>query len=139
MADDRILDLPEDIDEQIVEFVGENPALTIDRVVRDIARLHCIVHLLREGILGEDAVLTGGMAMRCLTSKRFSVYDTDTSSVPEITDAQLVQALNYGDDDLAVSIAEIASDGHGKDLISAHPVEFDPRFTQLKVADKTSS
>lgn len=137
MSVETIFDLPEDIDEHIADMVRENSALTIERVVRDIARLHCILHLVEEGILGDDAVLTGGMAMRCLHSPRFSVYDSDTSSAPEITDTQLLRALNYGDDDIAVSIAQIAPQDYGKDLISAHPVRFDPRFTRLQVTDAT--
>lgn len=137
MADETIFDLTEDIDERILAAVNDNPALTEERVVRDIARLHCILHLVQEGLLGDEAVLTGGIAMRCLESNRFSVYDSDTSSIPEIADPELVAALNYGDEDIAVSIARIDPDDHGKDLVSAHPVRFDPHFTELQVSDTT--
>lgn len=137
MADRRIFDLPENIDERILGVVAENRALTAERVVRDIARLHCLLHLVEEGLLGDHAVLTGGMAMRCLNSPRFSVYDSDTSSVPEVSDERLLGALNYSDADLGVSIATINPGDRGKDLVSAHPVEFDPYFTRIAVTDTT--
>lgn len=137
MADRRIFDLPDDIDEKILSVVADNPTLTAERVVRDIARLHCLLHLVEEGLLGDHAVLTGGMAMRCLNSARFSVYDSDTSSIPTVTDERLLGALNYGDEDIDVSIAAIDPADRGKDLVSAHPVEFDPYFTRLAVTDTT--
>lgn len=137
MADENLLDLPEDIDERIAALARENRALTPEMIVRDIARLHCLIHLVKEGTLGDEAVLTGGIAMRCLNSRRFSIYDSDTSSIPELSDSQLVAALNYGDDDITVSIARIAPQDHGKDLVSAHPIEFDPRFSRLMIANKT--
>src|SRR5690606_9690394 len=98
MADDNLFDLPEDIDDQIRALVEEHPTLTQDRVLRDIARIHCLLHMVNVGILGDDAVLTDGMAMRCYNSQRFSVYDSDTSSIPVVTEDQLLRALNYEDD-----------------------------------------
>jgi hypothetical protein len=77
------------------------------------------------------------MAMRCYRSRRFSVYDSDTSSIPVVTDQQLLRALNYEDNDLRVSISRIDPEDKGKDLISAHPVEFTPFFTRIALQDTT--
>ncbi|HMI80562.1 MAG TPA: nucleotidyl transferase AbiEii/AbiGii toxin family protein [Solirubrobacterales bacterium] len=137
MAVDSLFDLPEDIDDQIEALITGHPTLTLDRVVRDIARIHCLLHLVEVGVLGDEAVLTGGMAMRCYNSQRFSVYDSDTSSIPVVSDEQLLRALNYEDDDLRVSISTIKPEDHGKDLVSAHPVEFESFFTGLEVEDTT--
>lgn len=137
MAAENLFDLPEDIDEQIRKLVKAHPTLTQDRVVRDIARIHCLVHMVEVGILGDDAVLTGGMAMRCYRSRRFSVYDSDTSSIPLVTEEQLLRALNYEDDDLRFSISRIDPKDRGKDLISAHPVEYTAFFSRLRIEDPT--
>lgn len=137
MVGDNLFDLPEDIDDQIRALVEGHPTLTQDRVLRDIARIHCLLHMVDVGILGDDAVLTGGMAMRCYNSQRFSVYDSDTSSIPLVTEDQLLRALNYEDDDLRFSISRIDPGDKGKDLISAHPVEYEALFSRLRVDDPT--
>jgi predicted nucleotidyltransferase component of viral defense system len=137
MAGDNLFDLPEDIDDQIRALVEGHPTLTQDRVLRDIARIHCLLHMVDVGILGDNAVLTGGMAMRCYNSQRFSVYDSDTSSIPLVTEDQLLRALNYEDDDLRFSISRIDPEDKGKDLISAHPVEYEALFSRLRVDDPT--
>ena len=137
MAADNYFDLPEDIDDQIRDLATGHRTLTEERVIRDIARIHCLIHMVEVGILGDDAVLTGGMAMRCYKSRRFSVYDSDTSSIPAVTDQQLLRALNYEDDDVRVSISRIDPEDKGKDLISAHPVEFTPFFTRIDLQDTT--
>jgi hypothetical protein len=75
------LSVPEDIDDRITEFVRDRHGVTVEMVLRDITRIATIVKLIKNGWLdGENAVLCGGMAMRCLESPRFTIIDTDTSS-----------------------------------------------------------
>jgi predicted nucleotidyltransferase component of viral defense system len=137
MAGDGLFDVSEDLDDEIEAFVARYPQLTRDRVVRDIARIHTLLHLVEEGMLGETAVLTGGMAMRCYNSNRFSVYDTDTSSALAVSDRDLLELLNYEDEHVRVSLATIRPEDHGKDLVDAHPVEFEAFFTGLEIEDPT--
>jgi hypothetical protein len=85
MANEPILAVEENIDEQIIEFCATRPGLSEEQVVRDIARIVCIVNLVANGTLdGENTVLCGGMAMRCLDSPRMSVFDgaASTRSTP---------------------------------------------------------
>lgn len=81
MASNPILAIDEDIDDQITEFCRGRDGIAEADVIRDIARIVCIVNLVQNGTLdGEQMVLCGGMAMRCLDSPRMSIFDGDTAS-----------------------------------------------------------
>lgn len=126
------LGVPEDIDEQIAEFVEDRPGVTVEMVLRDITRIATIVKLVKTGWLdGEDAVLCGGMAMRCLESPRFTIFDTDTSSIHEPDRHALARAIETDEDDLLVHPVAPAQWKDGKDLVTAQPINYEPRFSTL--------
>jgi hypothetical protein len=52
MAADDYFDLPENIDDRIRDLVAGHRTLTEERVIRDIARIHCLIHMVEVGILG---------------------------------------------------------------------------------------
>lgn len=55
MASEPILAVEENIYEQIIEFCKTRPGLSEEQVVRDIARIVCIVNLVGNGTLdGEE-------------------------------------------------------------------------------------
>ncbi len=126
------LALPEDIDDQIRSFVAGMPGVTTETVVRDITRIGTIAKLVKCGWLdGKRAVLCGGMAMRCLHSPRFTVYDTDTSGTAQPDYAVLAEAIAIDDDDLSVIPAAPTEWEEGKELVTARPIDYEPRFTRL--------
>lgn len=137
-SDESPLALPEDIDDRIEDLVADNEQLTVETVVRDIARIHTIVRLVEQGWLdGETAVLCGGMAMRCLDSPRFTFMDTDTSRKEEPDRETLRTAIAADDDDLLLVPAAADDWKDGKDLVTAQPLTYDPRFTTLNAGDNT--
>jgi len=132
------LGVPEDIDEQIIEFVRGRRGVTVEMVLRDITRIATIVKLVKEGWLdGENAVLCGGMAMRCLASPRFTILDTDTSSLHEPDRQALARAIETDDDDLLVQPAAPEQWKDGKDLLTAQPIDYEPRFSTLNAGNAT--
>lgn len=132
MASNQLLAVNEDIDEQIERFCAINERVTIPEVIRDIARIACIVNLVRNGTLdGRNTVLCGGMAMRCLDSPRLSIWDGDTSS-RSVPDAEtLGSALSYVDEDIAIKPGPIHGWKRGKQLITAQPINYTAYFTTL--------
>jgi hypothetical protein len=132
MASSPILSVSEDIDDEIGRFCATRPGLTEEQVVRDIARIVCIVNLVRNGTLdGTNTVLCGGMAMRCLDSPRMSIFDGDTSSRLTPDAEALRDAISYEEEDMAISAGPWEP---GNDLITFRPVEYDARFSQLPAA-----
>jgi hypothetical protein len=112
--------------------VAARPGVTVEMVLRDITRIATIVKLVREGWLdGENAVLCGGMAMRCLESPRFTVFDADTSRRGEPHRSTLARAIETDDDDLLVTPAAPEKWEEGKDLVTAQPIDYEPRFSAL--------
>jgi hypothetical protein len=129
MASEPILAVGEDIDEQIIEFCKTRPGLSEEQVVRDIARIVCIVNLVADGTLdGENTVLCGGMAMRCLDSPRMSVFDGDTSSRSEPDPEVLRDAISHDEEEITIKANTWR---RGDELITFRPVEYDARFSQL--------
>jgi len=129
MASSPILVLDENIDDQITEFCKDRSGIEPGDVIRDIARIVCIVNLVRHGTLnGEQMVLCGGMAMRCLDSPRMSVFDGDTASrIPPDTDA-LPGAISHDEEDIEIVAGPWR---RGNQLITFRPVTYDARFSQL--------
>lgn len=138
-SDTYLTALPDDIDHQILAYVAQLPAVTTERVIRDIARLICIRRLLDTTVLNEDVVLCGGMAMRCLRSTRYSVYDTDTSAKRPIDDATLAAAITFSDDDIAITPGGTRDWTENKGVRTARPIHFRADFTQLDPGDATFS
>lgn len=62
--------------------------------------------------------------------------DSDASSKIEITERQLVDALEYKDDDIAY---RAEGSDPGKDLVTARPITYEPYFTALDAGDTTFS
>jgi hypothetical protein len=129
MASDPILAVDEEIDDQITGFCSARDGLEEADVIRDIARIVCIVNLVRNGTLdGKQMVLCGGMAMRCLDSPRMSVFDGDTASrLPPDTQA-LSGALSHDEDDIEIIAGPWRPSSQ---LITFQPVTYDARFSQL--------
>jgi hypothetical protein len=127
MASEPILAVEENIDEQIIEFCKTRHGLSEEQVVRDIARIVCIVNLVANGTLdGENTVLCGGMAMRCLDSPRMSVFDGDASSRSEPDPEVLRDAISHDEEEIQAGAWR-----RGDELITFRPVEYDARFSQL--------
>jgi hypothetical protein len=132
------LSVPEDIDGRITEFVRGRHGVTVEMVLRDITRIATIVKLVKDGWLdGKNAVLCGGMAMRCLESPRFTIFDTDTSSIHEPDRYALSRAIETDDDDLLVQPAAPEQWKDGKDLVTAQPIDYEPRFSTLNAGRAT--
>lgn len=132
MASEPILAVEANIDDQIIEFCKGRPGLTEEQVVRDIARIVCIVNLVRNGTLdGKAMVLCGGMAMRCLDSPRMSVFDGDTSSRTEPDPEVLRDAISYDEEEITIKAGPLQ---RGEKLITFRPVEYDVRFSELRGA-----
>ena len=132
MASEPILAIEANIDDQIIQFCKTRPGLREEQVVRDIARIVCIVNLVRNGTLdGKNTVLCGGMAMRCLDSPRMSVFDGDTSSRSEPDPEVLRDAISYEEEEIAIKAGPMQ---HGDELITFRPIEYDARFSILRGA-----
>jgi hypothetical protein len=129
MASSPILAVDEDVDDQIRAFCADRRRLEPADVIRDIARIVCIVNLVRNGTLdGRQMVLCGGMAMRCLDSPRMSVFDGDTAShVPPDTDV-LPGRISHDEDDIEIVAGPWRPSNQ---LITFTPVTFDARFSEL--------
>jgi Nucleotidyl transferase AbiEii toxin, Type IV TA system len=132
MASSPLLAVGENIDEQIERFCASNERVTIPEVIRDIARIACIVNLVRNGMLdGRNTVLCGGMAMRCLESPRLSIWDGDASS-RQAPDAETLRtALSYVDEDIAIKPGPTRGWKRGRQLITAQPINYTAYFTAL--------
>jgi Nucleotidyl transferase AbiEii toxin, Type IV TA system len=129
MASEPILAVQENIDDQIIEFCKTCDGLTEAQVVRDIARIVCIVHLVQNRTLdGKNTVLCGGMAMRCLDSPRMSVFDGDTSSRSKPDPDLLRDAITHDEEEITIKAGAWR---RGDELITFRPVEYDARFSQL--------
>ncbi|MEX1142293.1 MAG: nucleotidyl transferase AbiEii/AbiGii toxin family protein [Thermoleophilaceae bacterium] len=129
MASSAILAIDDDVDDHIRTFCATRPRLEPATVIRDIARIVCIANLVRNGTLdGEQMVLCGGMAMRCLDSPRISVFDGDTAShVPPDTRA-LAASICHDEDDMEIVAGPWRL---GNQLVTFAPVAYDARFSQL--------
>lgn len=137
MASEPLLDVAEDIDDQIEQFCESRTRLGTEDVLRDIARIVCIANLVQQGVLdGEQMVLCGGMAMRCLDSPRMSVFDGDTASVALPDPTTMADCISYDDDDIAISAESWKL---GEDLMTYMPVTYDARFSALAGAQSEFS
>jgi len=133
------VEIPDDIDALIIALNKKNPKLTINAIVRDIARIKMIFALLDKGFLNDKSVVCGGMALRCFKSTRFTIYDTDTSSKVAITPDELASAIYYEDDDIIIEPVEPEAWKDENQILTAAPIRFVPDFTGLPVTDPTFS
>jgi hypothetical protein len=129
MASSPILAVSEDIDDQIREFCKSHRGIEPADVIRDIARIVCIVNLVRNETLdGKDMVLCGGMAMRCLDSPRMTVFDGDTASnLPPDTEA-LAARISHDEQEIEIVAGRWRP---GSQLITFTPITYDARFSEL--------
>jgi hypothetical protein len=133
----QILAVDEAIDDQIVALCESNPTLDVEAVVRDIARIACIANLVRNGTLdGQNMVLCGGMAMRCLNSPRMSVYDGDTAAIAPPDVDMMRDAISYAEPDIAISAGAWYP---SRDLITFQPISYEARFSDLPGSDSEFS
>jgi hypothetical protein len=132
-----ILAIDEDVDDQIVEFCRPRHGIEPADVIRDIARIVCIVNMVRVGAIdGKNMALRGGMAMRCLDSPRMSIYDSDTASNRRPDVAGLPEMISHDEEDMEIVAGPWDS---GNKLITFRPVTFDARFSQLAGAQSEFS
>ena len=99
-------------------------------IVRDIVRIVSIAHLVERGFLGDDCVLTGGMALRLRGSPRFTIMDTDSSMRGRLDDLELARGLAVTEgDDLDVRPDDGNLWGRATpQLTIARPIEYDAYF-----------
>jgi hypothetical protein len=129
MASSPILAVDEDIDDHIQAFCRSRVGLAPIDVIRDIARIVCIVNLVQNGTLdGTSMVLCGGMAMCCLDSPRMSVFDGDAASHLPPDVSALPAMLAHDEDDIEIVAGPWRT---GKQLVTFRPVTYDARFSQL--------
>jgi hypothetical protein len=117
--------LPDDVDRYAREL-----RMPRDAIVRDIARLVTVAQMVYGGELGDDFVLTGGMAMRLRGSPRFTMSDTDSSRRPrEAPDRDyLADALAVDQAELTVTPGDTLGWKPGKQLVIARPVDYAAYF-----------
>jgi Nucleotidyl transferase AbiEii toxin, Type IV TA system len=103
-----------------------------DAIIRDIVRIVSVAQLVHEGVLGEDWVLSGGMGMRLRGSTRFTMSDTDTSRRGGAPDRdELAEALTIDQEDLVVTPVDATLWKPGKELVSAHPIDYEAFFADV--------
>jgi hypothetical protein len=122
-------------DKQILDFAGA-ARLPPAAIVRDIVRMVEVLHLVDVGFLGDERVLTGGMALRCYKSSRVTMRDADTSSRYPVSDEELAAALEYDDDHVTIRPSDPGQWPGGYDLQTARPIEYDPAFTGIALTDE---
>lgn len=115
---------------------GLRPAL----VIRDIVRIAEIFNLLDEEFLGDQAVLTGGMALRLFANTRVSIRDLDVSVVGKgsaLTVAELERLLEYEDPQVTI-VPRLTGEWTRRELYQAKPLTFEQRFNPLTLAEADS-
>jgi hypothetical protein len=109
-------------------------------VIRDIVRIAEIFNLLDEEFLGEQAVLTGGMALRLFASTRVSIRDLDVSVVgagSPLTVADLERLLEYEDPQVTI-VPKLSEEWKRRELFQARPLTFEQRFNPITLAEADS-
>ena len=125
------LNYPSDL--KIRQF-GEQYGLPVDAVIRDLARIVEVLHLVEEGFLGHRVILTGGMALRCYESKRYTMRDTDTSAFQRIDDEELETVIPYEDEQISIRPEDRGQWEIAGALRTVQPIRFEPRFTNIQLA-----
>ena len=85
-----------------VKRYAQEHGLDFEDITRDIVRIATIAHLLDTGVLDEDFVLTGGMALRLRGSNRFTIKDTDSSLRGRLDELEARRKLRLDTDQLQV-------------------------------------
>jgi nucleotidyltransferase AbiEii toxin of type IV toxin-antitoxin system len=119
-------------DAQIRAFAGEYK-IPVAAVVRDLARIVEVSHLVEEGFLGQRVILTGGMALRCYESKRYTMRDTDTSAFVRIDDDELEAVIPYEDERISIQPEDPGQWDINSALRTVQPIRFEPRFTGIQL------
>ncbi len=120
--------LPDDLERYRAQL-----GIPVDAIVRDIARLVTVAHMVDVGELNDDLVLAGGMAMRLRGSPRFTMTDTDTSRRTREAPIRehLAEALTIDQDDLTVTPGDVLGWKPGKKLVIARPIDYEAYFAGL--------
>jgi hypothetical protein len=120
-------------DADAIERYATDYGLDEADIVRDIVRIVSIAHLTERRFLGEDCVLTGGMALRLRGSTRFTITDTDSSLRGRLDDLELARSLEVTEgDDLNIRPDEGSRWSRGTpQLTIAKPIEYDAYFPSV--------
>lgn len=102
-------------------------------LIRDLVRIVEALNLRQQGFFNKKSVLAGSMALRCLGSPRFTVYDADFSTTRETVNPETAMKglLAYEDDDLSIIPSEIVPNRDGGAMWKSAPIDFVPAFTSL--------
>jgi hypothetical protein len=121
-----------------IDAFAQQWGLNPEWVVKDVVRLAAIHHMLEQHFLNDDCVLTGGMALRCWGSTRFTIKDTDTSSRHPLDELELQAALKIETDELTVNADKVESWDRRQKLTIALPVEYEAYFASIGFGDPVS-
>ena len=109
--------------------------LTNAVLVRDIVRVVEVLNLKTKDFFSKRSVLSGSMALRCFGSPRFTVFDADFSTTRPESNDDVVKQFRYQDDELSITPERFKADT-ANSLMQIMPVNFDPVFTRLQLAEK---
>jgi hypothetical protein len=110
---------------QEIQAVAERAGLPYSDAVRDIVRLVAVSQLCDKGFLDEDCVLVGGMALRLRGSKRFTIFDTDSSTRRSpVSEQDITDGLSFVADELEISPEDPVYWTNNKMLRTAQPVKY---------------
>ena len=125
----------------VIEYPDDRPiaeqasahALPEPVLVRDLVRVVEVLNLKNQGFFSKDSVLAGSMALRCFGSPRFTVYDADFSTSSQTVDppTAMKKMLNYRDDELEITAADLVPHDQGGTAWKSAPITFEPVFTSL--------
>lgn len=125
----------------MIEYPDDRPiaeqasahALPEPVLVRDLVRVVEVLNLKNQGFFSKDSVLAGSMALRCFGSPRFTVYDADFSTSSQTVDppTAMKKMLNYRDDELEITAADLVPHDQGGTAWKSAPITFEPVFTSL--------
>jgi hypothetical protein len=115
-----------------VERYAEEHGLDFEDITRDIVRIATVAHLVGAGVLDEDFVLTGGMALRLRGSSRFTIKDTDSSLRGRLDELELSRRLRLDDDHLQVYPDPGTNRGRKTpNLLDVKPIKYEAYFASV--------
>jgi hypothetical protein len=114
------------------------PALVL---VRDLVRVVEILSLRERGFFSKKSVLAGSMALRCIESPRFTVYDADfsTNSDQVAPPTRMRELLSYEDRELEILPAKLLPHDEEGTAWKSEPIEFRPHFTRIQIPEADRS
>ena len=112
-----------------IQAVARGAQLPYSVAVRDIVRLVAVGQLCVKDFLNDDCVLVGGMALRLRGSRRFTIFDTDSSTRrTPVTEDSITDALSFVADELEISPEDPTYWTNSKMLRTAQPVKYRAYF-----------